>query len=66
MARKKAETAKVDAVTEKPKTQPVRLDLSPDIHKKLRVVAAENETSMAVFARQIVERAVTELYGKRK
>jgi hypothetical protein len=44
---------------------PVRLDFTPEVHQMLRVVAAEQGKPMAVFARQVVERAVRELYHKR-
>lgn len=38
----------------------VRLELSPEYHAKLRVVAASKGLTMAAFARRVVERAVRE------
>jgi predicted DNA-binding protein len=64
MARKKTEKKPMPATAE-PKTKPVRLDLEPDLHQRLRVVAAEQGKPMAVFAREIVERTVDQLYGDR-
>jgi predicted DNA-binding protein len=67
MARKKTE-ARPMTVTAEPevKTKPVRLDLSPDLHQMLRVVAAEQGKPMAVFAREIVEKTIKEMHGKRR
>lgn len=65
MARKKAERPKMP-VTAEPKTKPVRLDLDPELHQMLRVVAAEQGKPMAVFARDLVERTVRQLYEARK
>jgi hypothetical protein len=45
-------------------TKPVRLDLSPEVHQMLRVVAAEHSKPMAVFARELVEHAVRTLWCK--
>lgn len=64
MARKKTETPKMP-VSAEPKTKPVRLDLDEDVHRMLRVVAAEQGKPMAVFARDVVERVVRDAYGKR-
>jgi hypothetical protein len=64
MARKKSEQPKVPALAE-PKTKPVRLDLEPELHQMLRVVAAESGKPMAVFARELVEETVRRLYGER-
>lgn len=33
----------------------VRLELSPEDHKKLRILAAKKETSMALLVRMLVE-----------
>jgi predicted DNA-binding protein len=63
MARKKPEKPKVPAIAE-PKTKPVRLDLEPDLHQMLRVVAAEQGKPMAVFAREVVEQTVRRLYAE--
>ncbi len=65
MARKKTEQPKMPATAE-PKTKPVRLDLDLELHQMLRVVAAEQGKPMAVFAREVVERTVRELYGNRQ
>lgn len=67
MAKKKTEPNPMPAVAEpEMKTKPVRLDLPPDLHQMLRVVAAEQGKPMAVFARDVVEKTVREMYGSRK
>lgn len=67
MAKKKIEPNPMPAVAEpETKTKPVRLDLPPDLHQMLRVVAAEQSKPMAVFARDVVEKVVREMYGSRK
>ena len=53
MARKSAEKPEMPAIAE-PKTKPVRLDLSPEEHKLLRVQAALADMSMAAFARKVM------------
>jgi hypothetical protein len=63
MARKKPEQPTMPAVAEK--TKPVRLDLSPEVHQMLRVVAAEEGKPMAVFAREVVEDLVRDRYERR-
>jgi predicted DNA-binding protein len=65
MARKKTEAPKMPAAAEA-KTKPVRLDLDLELHQMLRVVAAEQGKPMAVFAREVVESMVRNLYGDRK
>lgn len=45
--------------------KPVRLDLSEETHLKLRIVAAEHGKPMSIFARDVVEKRVNELYGRR-
>lgn len=40
-----------------PKTKPVRVDLPPDVHRLLRLVAADRGVSMAALAREFVERS---------
>ena len=40
------------------KTKPVRVDLSPAVHKELRKAAADEEISMAALARKVVEEYV--------
>lgn len=53
MAAKKKEEKKVQATESEVK--PVRLDLSPEVHKLLRLVAADEGVSMAAFARDNIE-----------
>ena len=65
MAKKKTEPPKRLA-TAGPKTKPVRLDLTPEVHQMLRVVAAVQGQPMAVFARRVVEQTVRKLYGERR
>lgn len=36
------------------KSRPVRVDLTPAVHKALRKAAADEETSMAALARNII------------
>jgi predicted DNA-binding protein len=63
MARKKTEPVKMPATAEpETKTKPVRLDLSPEVHQMLRVVSAEQGKPMAIFAREVVESTVREMY----
>lgn len=56
MARKRAGKKQMPAEVEAKTTRPVRLDLPPDIHKLLRIVAAAEEMSMASYARDVIER----------
>ena len=67
MAKKREESSEMPATSAEPviKTKPVRLDLTPEVHQMLRVVAAEQGKPMAVFARELVEQSVRTLYGKR-
>lgn len=55
MARKRAERREMDTA-EGPKLKPVRLDLPPDLHRLLRLAAAGADTSMASYARDILDR----------
>lgn len=57
--------AKKVSVTDEIKTRPVRLDFPPDLHHKLRVVAAEEGLPMAVFCREHIGRIVLELWESR-
>ena len=69
VAKKKTEKPKMPALAEievEIKTKPVRLDLSLDMHAKLRVVAARHGKPMAVFARQVVEQTVLDQYREGK
>lgn len=59
MAKKKPEQPEMPPVAE-PKTRPVRLDLPPDVHRLLRLVAADEEVSMASFARDLLSRTLRE------
>jgi hypothetical protein len=52
MARKKTEQPKMQATEAEMKF--VRLQLPPDEHRKLRRLAADEETNMALLARRIV------------
>jgi plasmid stability protein len=51
MARKKTEKEPMPATEADATTRPVRLDLPPDIHRLLRLVAADEDVSMAAYAR---------------
>ena len=52
MARKKKDEPMPAAA--EPKLKPVRLDLSPEEHRLLRIRAAEGDKSMAAFAREVL------------
>ena len=54
MARKTTKDAAMPTETE-PKLKPVRLDLSEDVHRLLRLVAADEGMSMAAYARDAFE-----------
>ena len=54
MARKQA-TEKEAVETGEPKAKPVRLDLSAEVHRLLRLVAADANESMASYARTAIE-----------
>ncbi len=58
MARKKPKDEPMPAMAEvEPKvdSKPVRLDLPADVHRLLRLVAADEGVSMAAYARTAVE-----------
>jgi len=59
MARKKTEKD-MPAVEADPKVRPVRLDLSPEVHRLLRLVAADRDVSMASYARDQLEKHLRE------
>lgn len=40
--------------------RPVRLGLTPDIHRLLRMIAADDEVSMSEWVRTLVENSVRE------
>jgi plasmid stability protein len=65
MAKKKTETPQVPPVIEETQTRPVRLDLAPEIHRLLRLVAADEEKSMAAYARDALADHLTEEAKKR-
>jgi hypothetical protein len=52
MARKKTEKSEMPAT--KPLLRLVRLELSSDYHRDLRVIAAKQETTMAILARKLL------------
>lgn len=56
MPRRKAKGKTVDASGVE--LRPVRLELTPDAHYKLRQAAAKHEMSMANYARLLVETAL--------
>ena len=49
-------TEKKMPATAEPKTKPVRLDLTLDVHRLLRVAAAKADKSMAAYARDVLVR----------
>lgn len=57
MARK---VGKKMPATAKPEVKAVRLDLTPEAHRLLRMVAAHEGLSMASYARTLLERHVRE------
>lgn len=59
MARKKPEKKPVNVASE-PALRPVRVDLTPEVHRLLRLVAADEEVSMAAFARDALETTLRE------
>jgi predicted HicB family RNase H-like nuclease len=46
--------------TAKPEVKAVRLDLTPEVHRLLRMAAADEGVSMAAYARTLLERHVRE------
>jgi plasmid stability protein len=56
MARKKPEKTEMPAT--ETETKPVRVDLPPDVHRLLRLVAADEGVSMAAYARDSLEQSV--------
>ena len=55
MARKRPEKDEMATTAEETKLRPVRLDLPSDVHRLLRLIAADEETSMAGYARDVLE-----------
>jgi hypothetical protein len=64
MAKKRSEKKAMTTATE-PVLKPVRLDLPPDAHRLLRLLAADDEVSMAAFARDALESYLREEAKKR-
>lgn len=58
MAKKKADE-KMGAAADT-SLRSVRLDLTPEVHRLLRLVAADEEMSMASYARDTLERVLKE------
>jgi predicted transcriptional regulator len=55
MARTKAKAAAEDSTL-----KPVRVGLTPELHRLLRRVAADTDQSMSAFARHTLERVIRE------
>jgi hypothetical protein len=55
MARKKTEQDPMPGTETQPDLRAVRLYLPADDHRKLRRMAADEETNMAILARRIVQ-----------
>jgi|GEM_PF-3774492 len=64
MATKKPGRPKVER-TEDEILRPVRVDLTPEVHKLLRKVAADADVSMAALARTAVEEYAREEFKRR-
>lgn len=64
MAKKRADKKDM-ATTAETGLKSVRLDLPPDVHRLLRLAAADRDTSMASYARETLERVLRE-EAKRK
>jgi hypothetical protein len=58
MGRKKTEKPEMPAVEAKPLLKLVRLELPSDYHRDLRVIAAKQETTMALLARKLIKEYV--------
>lgn len=65
MARKRTEKQEMPAIAEEPKLRAVRLELPPELHRLLRLLAADEETSMAAYAREALERHLREEAARR-
>ena len=65
MARKKIEGDKEMATTTEATLKPVRVEFAEDVHRMLRKLAADEDTSMASFARETLERVIREEFKKR-
>jgi predicted HicB family RNase H-like nuclease len=59
MAKKKREEPpEMPAETTEAETKPVRLDIPRDVHRLLRLLAADDEVSMASYAREALAKHV--------
>lgn len=66
MPGKKAKEVEMPTQTAtEPKVKPVRLDLTADVHRLLRLVAADAGMSMAAYARQSFEKLIREEAGRK-
>lgn len=63
MARKKTEAKDMSAA--ETALKPVRVELTDDIHRMLRKLAADDGVSMASFARETMDRVVREEFKRR-
>ena len=54
----RAKKTKMQATTEDTKAKPVRLDLSPESHRILRIVSSHADQSMAAYARDVVDQHI--------
>jgi plasmid stability protein len=64
MARKRTGKKEMPATAE-PGLKPVRLDLPPEVHRLLRLVAAHEGLSMAAYARNHLEQHLREEVKRR-
>ncbi len=64
MARKKTGAKDMTTAAE-PTTKPVRVELADDLHRMLRKLAADENVSMAAFARETLERVIREEFKRR-
>jgi plasmid stability protein len=65
MARKKTEGKPMPTTATEPGTKPVRVELTDDLHRMLRKLAADDGVSMAAFTRDHLERFVREEFKRR-
>jgi hypothetical protein len=59
MARKKTGEPKMPATETQAELKPVRLLLPPDLHRRLRMEVASQDTKMATLARRVIEDYLT-------
>src|SRR3954454_12341414 len=64
MAKKKSD-GKRTTTADETALKPVRVELTDDVHRMLRKLAADDAVSMAAFARETVERVVREEFKRR-